>query len=500
MQRAGSAEALLSDGPQLEVPATAIVMIMLVTFIDTLAGSISTPVMPYYAQAFQVSNANIGWLYGLWSFSSTVFAPVLTRMADKIGRRPVLVMSLVGAGVANLIQGLALFCGDWGFKIFLFGRFFSGVWAAVGATCNVYITDVCPEELRPNYIAKLSTVPFIALLFGPGLGGGMSKLGLNVPVCADGAITLFSSCLVAYYLPETPSFLRVKAAKSQATGQAKQPDSKTPVPRSVYLLGFSQFLGGISFSTLLSMMAIFMLSEYNFDGLRIGFVFMGGSLVMVAVNVWGVAFCKQYFTMAQSIVLGGVANGVGYISFGASSTLPVSLLTLCVAFAGNALRGANTTAYLGSFSDETNRGSIFGISQVFMNTGRMVGPIVATHLSDWYNVGTPFYLAGTLSFTAAAIVLLVDLRHRKQQPAPMQTKLTRRETKFGDQWEDQVGSREDVDALGRFVADLLTKRHYQWVTKRSEIERMLDGLLPELQVSDREAYKLALQNVEGKQY
>ncbi len=80
--------------------------------IDALAGSLSKPVMPYYAMSFNVSTQNIGYSYGVWSFSTTVFAPFLTRLADKIGRRPVLIMSSVGAGTANLIQGSAMWFGD----------------------------------------------------------------------------------------------------------------------------------------------------------------------------------------------------------------------------------------------------------------------------------------------------------------------------------------------------------------------------------------------------
>jgi len=490
-------------------------MVAVTMFIDTLAGSISTPVMPYYAEAFEVSTANIGWLYGLWSFSSTVFAPWLTRLADRWGRRPVLILSLVGAGTANIIQGAALDIGYWanstslGFKIFLFGRFFSGIWAAVGATCNVYITDVVPEEIRAPYIARLSTVPLIAMLFGPGLGGGLAKLGLNIPVMIDGTITLFSAGLVAYYLPETPSFIRSQMCKdamaaSKSQSSAARP-AGTPVPSVVYILGFGQFLGGIGFSTMLSSYAVFMLARFDFDTLRVGFSFMGGSIVMMGVNIWGVPFCKKHLSIAKTIVLGGLINSAGFLLFASSVDLVLCLTFFIMAMGGNALRGANSTAYLGSFSDASNRGAVFGVSQMMMNAGRVVGPIVATHLADWYGVQVPFYVAGLMSALSALLVLWVDLFAStppgKELSAPM---LQKQATSFGTDWQDERGSKKDIEELGTFLSELLTKRHYQWVSKRAEIEALLDKLLPELETTDRESYHHSIQTLslepQGKQF
>merc|ERR1719253_1129749 len=141
-------------------------------------------------------------------------------MTDTWGRRPVLITALVGAGLSNLIQGFSLLFKSYtlwginaGFLIFLFGRFTSGIWAAVGATCNVYVTDVCKDpKTREEFLGKMAVVPLLAIVFGPGIGGGLSKLGLNVPVVADGTITLFASIVVALNLPESPAFLASKLA------------------------------------------------------------------------------------------------------------------------------------------------------------------------------------------------------------------------------------------------------------------------------------------------
>ena len=113
----------LVDKPDsLEVPESMIYFVYMTLFIDTMAASISTPVMPYYAESFNVPVSWIGYLYATWSFSATVFAPMLGAMSDKWGRKRVIVMCLWGAGISNVIQGIAIFCGDFSFWVFLFGR------------------------------------------------------------------------------------------------------------------------------------------------------------------------------------------------------------------------------------------------------------------------------------------------------------------------------------------------------------------------------------------
>jgi len=296
--------------------------------------------------------------------------------------------------------------------------------------------------------------------------------------------------------------LRSKQVASIESGVVKEAArNSTQIPREVYLLGFAQFLGGIGFSTLISSFAIFMLERYDFDALQTGFTMMAGSMVMVAVNVWGVPLSNRHLSLARSVVLGGVVNGLGMIGLAISAQLNASLCAAAVIFAGNALRGATSTAYVGSFTNDSNRGSVFAVAQRFVNLGRMIGPIVATHLADWYGAGSPFVMAGMVALLSAAITFLVDAT-TSRQAVEQPKKLEKQDTRFAGEWTDEVGSREDIESLGRFVADLLEKRHYQWVSKRADIERLLEHILPELDTSDRCSYveSQRFYNIYGKQF
>lgn len=188
---------------ELEVPERAVYMVFLTVFMDILAATISTPVMPFYAARFGADTLQIGYLFAAWSFCSTVFAPLLGAAADRFGRRPILLAALIGAGCANVCQGLSVYTIDGlsfdledgtigrtvgaddsttgsgatdgshvrgvirllpalgpalGFYVFGFCRAFSGVFAAIGTVTNVYMADVIPKPLLGQYMAKMSVV------------------------------------------------------------------------------------------------------------------------------------------------------------------------------------------------------------------------------------------------------------------------------------------------------------------------------------------------------
>jgi len=482
------------DTSQAEVSEASILMVYITSFIDSLAGSISSPVLPYYAKSFGVPIRQIGWLYGAWSFSSTVFAPWLSRAGDKWGRRPILILSLLGAGTANIIQGTA---GN--FYVFLFGRFFSGAWAAVGATCNVYISDVIPEAARPAFLSRLATVPFLAVLFGPGLGGGLAKFGLNVPVLVDGTLTLFSACVVSYYLQETPSFLRLKLQQQQAdlTGEADaQKSTSGQVSWKVHTLGVASFLGGISFSTLSAMFAIFMTEKFAWDVLDVGFSWIACSILILLTNIWALPCLRKRINDLQVSVLGCALVGVAMVAFGLADSWISTMIWFGALSVGHGLRMASSAAVIASFTDNSNRGKIFAYIQVYTNCGRMLGPVLATHLAE-FGVGVPFIWTGGLAVIAALINLLAGRKCKKEDEAGGRT-MKRKPTHYGQDWQNEEGSSKDIEEIGNFVADLLTRRHYKWVSKRADIEQLLDKLLPELETWDKDSYEASVEALMGR--
>jgi len=417
----------------------------------------------------------------------------LSRLADNIGRRPVLLASLLGAACANVLQGVCTnIPKPWGFWVFLFARGFSGVWAAVGATCNVYITDVVPEEARAGYMAKLALIVPLAILFGPGLGGGLSKLGLNAPVLVDGSLTFVVFVFVFFYLPETPAFLKIKQERQEAK-PGEQPE-KAKTPWVVHLIGFSSLVSGFVMSTRLVCCAILLRDRYQWDALRVGFLFAAVAILMMASTAFICPLLRKLMPLAGMLTLGRIVAGLCYLSFVMWLPLPVILVLFGVIGLGDGITSASFMAYVVGFTQASNRGTILGTVQAYQNLGRMLGPVVATHLAQYFGAGTgpdalgagaAFGVAGGLCLVTAAVPLIAD----RCKPVAKGAQIKRKETGYGEDWLDEEGQPGDVEVLGRYMADLLQKRHYKWVSRREEVELFLSRIIPEIHTSDREAYE-----------
>lgn len=242
-------------------------------------------------------------------------------------------------------------------------------------------------------------------------------------------------------------------------------------------------------STLLSSFAIFMEAAYGFDALRVGFSFMAMGVVMMLTNVWFVPFLQKRMATTSLCALGFILNGGGLAIFVCTRNMWLALALFTIASVGTGLRSATNSAVVAVYTTTLNRGKIFGRVQMYQNFGRMVGPICATHMAG-HNPSLPFMVCGAFG-AGAALLTLIAPKPREESPPVLE----KRPTLFGEEWQDEEGSDKDVEALGRFVADLLKRRHYKWVSRRVQIEQLLETLLPELETRDKCAYEASLADI-----
>ncbi|OLQ02996.1 Tetracycline resistance protein, class G [Symbiodinium microadriaticum] len=382
---------------RLTVPVEAIWMVCLTVFIDSLGGSISAPVMPhlsaqvvmgFYAKEFDASSTQVGrvsitvgtstevlilrvsdeqllffeafvfcWLFSTYSLAQVIALPLLGRLSDTTGRRPVLVLSLFGAATGAFVQGakvlqirfgnhvVTLAQLDWQAQghhglaptldVLFLGRVISGFCGAVGgaaggdeeedveevadgSTANVYICDVASEDCRPEpdpkYLGYLMSSNGLAFAFGPGLGGGLSKLGRNVPIMEEydaddedaevdglselraevnGALCMAAGLLAIVEATKTAD-VTTEAEEQQATqavdeisAAAKSKNCKLPTfSLKIWLVCTAEFLRGVSFSAIFAIFALFASTVFGLDSVSIGFAVCCGALCLIGTNIW----------------------------------------------------------------------------------------------------------------------------------------------------------------------------------------------------------------------
>src|SRR4030095_13748012 len=157
------------------------------------------PVLPFYAQgAFNATPRTVGILFASYSVMQLIFSPILGNLSDKYGRRPVLLVSIIGTGIGFLILGLAKTI-----TMLFIGRILDGITGGNISTAQAYMADITPKENRAKAMGLIGAAFGLGFIFGPAIGGILSRWGIHVPFFFAAALCFANALLLYFTLPET---------------------------------------------------------------------------------------------------------------------------------------------------------------------------------------------------------------------------------------------------------------------------------------------------------
>src|SRR5437868_10332579 len=190
-----------------------LLVIFTTIFIDLVGFGIVMPVLPFYVEGtrFNATTRTVGLLFASYSLMQLIFSPILWRLSDKYGRRPVLLLSIIGTGIGFLILGLATTV----FMLFA-GRILDGITGGNISTAQAYIADITTTENRAKGMGLIGAAFGLGFVFGPAIGGILSRWGIQVPFLFAAALCFANAILLYFRLPETVT--ADHPAKHQAAG------------------------------------------------------------------------------------------------------------------------------------------------------------------------------------------------------------------------------------------------------------------------------------------
>src|SRR6266567_6071656 len=177
-----------------------LLVIFITVFIDLVGFGIVIPVLPFYAEGtnFGATPREVGLLFASYSIMQLIFSPILGRMSDRYGRRPVLFFSLLGTSLGFFILGFATTL--W---MLFAGRIIDGISGGNISTAQAYIADVTTKENRAKGMGLIGAAFGLGFVFGPAIGGILSRWGTNVPFLFAGGLAFANVILLYFTLPET---------------------------------------------------------------------------------------------------------------------------------------------------------------------------------------------------------------------------------------------------------------------------------------------------------
>jgi MFS transporter, DHA1 family, tetracycline resistance protein len=356
-----------------------LLVIFITVFIDLVGFGIVIPVLPFYAEGtkFGATPSQVGLLFASYSVMQLVFAPVLGRLSDKHGRRPVLLVSLLGTALGFLILGFATTL----WMLFV-GRIVDGISGGNISTAQAYVADVTTKENRAKGMGLIGAAFGLGFVFGPAIGGILSRWGINVPFLFAGGLALANAVLLYFALPETvtPDHpARVSAASGRGWNQLVAA-LRQPALASVMTI---YFLGIVAFSMMTASFSLFMMFRLGFDAFHNGLIFAFVGVISAFVQGGLIGRLVKKFGEPVLIIVGAFlfTASLVVVTFVKSSTGLITILVICAATSiGQALSGPTLSSLASKSASAAEQGSVLGVMQSVASLARAVGPSLAAVL------------------------------------------------------------------------------------------------------------------------
>ena len=380
-----------------------IAVIAFTVFLDLVGFGIVIPILPLYAQHFGASPLTIGWLVGIYSAMQFLAAPILGRISDRVGRRPVLLLSIIGTAAGFLVMGLANTL--W---VLFAARIIDGITGGNISTAQAYIADITPPEQRSRAMGIIGAAFGIGFIIGPAIGGLLSHISIGAPFLFAAALASVNAVAVFFILPESLSIeLRGRPAPARAGLQALLRGPEHAAMRRILAI---HFFVVVAFSMLTATYPLFAARHFGFGAPGIGAIFACIGLVAALVQGVLLGWLLKHAS-EQRLILAGVALlAVGFFWLPMTVTHAALMGATAAIAVGHGLLAAPLNGLGSRQASAAGQGQVLGVMQSTASLARLVGPVAGGWLLQHDALqavvvyGRTPYWAGAAILTCALVV------------------------------------------------------------------------------------------------
>ncbi len=357
--------------------------------LDLIGFAIVIPILPFFASTYGANGTILGLILASFPAMQFFFSPVWGRLSDRIGRRPVLMMTVAGGGIAMVMLAVSH-----SLAMIFVSRLVAGACAANIGVATAYISDATDEKDRASGMGLIGAAFGIGFVIGQGMGGALAPYGFAVPLFVAAGLNALNLIQIWFKLPE-PQHHRL----SRATRDARRasPWWRHPMVRALVLLNF---LFTFAVSQLESLFAFFMRDRLSYDQQHVGYLLAYTGFIMVLVQ-GGLIRRLKMVSETRLLWIGAFILSITFAALSMADTLRTLLVVLGCSALGRGLCQPAMLSLVSKDVDENDRGAVMGSFQSAASLARIVGPIFGGRLYDWH-APVPFW-------TSAVVLLLVAL-------------------------------------------------------------------------------------------
>ena len=365
------------------------IIIVLTVLIDVLGLGIIIPVLPFYVESFGASAITLTLLFSVFSLFSFVSGPFLGALSDRIGRRPVLIISILSTAI-----GWFVFASAHAIWVLFLGRIIDGMAAGNLPIAQSYLVDIARDDKeRTSNLGIIGAIFGIGFIVGPAIGGALSSVSHSLPFFFVGGLATLNVIGAFFFLPETHKHLDKQ--KKMALNPLRP---LTNAVRDKLLLSryIAWFFFGISISAMQSVFALYMGRVFGFGVTMVGAAYTAmGLAVLINQAILLRNFWLKYFSEASLEVWAFLSNAIGLALLMGPSVYFLICGIVFHVFSHSLLRVVMTSRAAG-IAGHLRRGEVLGIMSSVLSLAMIGGPLLA---------GSLFEIKPFLPFAACSLAL-----------------------------------------------------------------------------------------------
>ncbi|HUQ63191.1 MAG TPA: MFS transporter [Acidimicrobiales bacterium] len=367
--------------------------------LDLVGFGIILPILPQYAEEFGASPAVVGALFASFSVAQLLCAPLWGSVSDKVGRKPVLILSLVGTALGSLLTGLA------GSLPLLFaGRILDGASGASVSVAQAAVADLAPRDQRARLFGLLSAAFGVGFVAGPALGALAALGGTRLPFLVAAGLAGANAIAAIFRLPETK-------------GHVAEPEEPVVAvdkrPRGLVELVAVAFVSLLAFSAFEATFSLFGERRFDLGPASIGAVFTAIGIVLVLVQTSLVHPTVKRLGEIRTLQFALAANAAGLMLLAAAHSWWALVPALLALVVGQGLAMPSLTSAFSVRVSVARRGGALGIQQSATGLARVVGPVAGGLAFQHIGIPAPYVGGALLMVLCAAVVSTGSLRDEK---------------------------------------------------------------------------------------
>ena len=365
-------------------------------FLDLLGFGLILPLLPYYAQTYGATGLTLGALTTAYSAAQFIGAPIIGALSDRYGRRPVLLLTLVGSAISMTAAGLST-----SLLQLTLARLVAGLCGGSIAAAQAFIADVTTPETRAKGMGMLGACIGLGFVLGPALGAALAPFGFSAAAFAAAGLAALNFIWGLFKLPESlhnRTSERRSSFSLNALFKALHQKNIRPI------LG-ATFLTTIGFVAMETTYPLLGAKTFGINARDLGKIFTFIGVIMVIVQGGLLGRLVKRFGEDSIALIGMVIIALALAALAFAPTLEWSIALLGALALGQALSSPTLSTILSRSTSRDAQGSTLGLGQSLAAAARAIGPLAAGFLFD-YHISWPYIAGGLMTLAAAALLIL----------------------------------------------------------------------------------------------